>query len=374
MRLFDYVVILGDHLVNILILHHIEFVRQAHLCIGLLNPADKCIGLLCDIFAANAADICQLCRALVGRCTRSTVMARPWTTPYRPPKVTIKASGDGLTYEWYSKTPGASGFTKSTDFAGTSYSVTMSQPKNGTRVYCRITDRYGNTVKTKTVTLKMKTVAKITDQPYSVIVGEKAEITVGAIGDGLTYQWYYKDVGAKKFSLLSSVKSDTYSVSITKARNGRQVYCKITDQYGNTVKTDTVTMMTMAYFDKLSLNEKKALAQKVAQQIADFIGTEGSELERATLAAQIVYAYCSRCYYTMSGKDYREAHGVFIKGEYSCAGSTRALGMVLDCMGIQWSHVNPNQYTHQWCKIKADGKIGWADGFVGMAGYGEYLA
>ena len=47
------------------------------------------------------------------------------------------------------------------------------------------------------------------------------------------------------------------------------------------------------------------------------------------------------------------------KGEYSCAGATRALGMVLECMGYKWEHVNPNQWTHQWCKVTMDGQAGW---------------
>lgn len=286
-------------------------------------------------------------------------------------KVTVKATGDGLTYAWYYKNPGSTKFTKSS-VKGSSYSLLMSAERSGRQLYCVITDQYGNTVKTDTVTLTLKTVAKIITQPYPVHVGTKTEIGVEAEGDGLTYQWYYKDVGKTKFSKLTYEKSDTYSVAITNARNGRKVYCKITDQYGNSVKTDTVTMMTMDYFNALSQTQKKALAKKVAQYIADFIGTEGSDLDRVYIASQIVYAYCQDCYYTTEGKDYREAHGVFIKGEFSCAGSTRALGMVLDCMGIKWTHVNPNQWTHQWCSVKIDGKTGWADGMIGMAGYGEY--
>ncbi len=122
----------------------------------------------------------------------------------------------------------------------------------------------------------------------------------------------------------------------------------------------------------LSSAQKQAQARAVAQQIAAGIGTQGTDLERVAKAAQAVSAYCSKATYTTEGSDYSQAYGVFIKGEYSCAGATRALGMVLECMGYKWEHVNPNQWTHQWCKVTMDGQAGWADGQIGMAGYGEH--
>lgn len=122
----------------------------------------------------------------------------------------------------------------------------------------------------------------------------------------------------------------------------------------------------------LSGAQKQAQARAVAQQIAAGIGTQGTDLERVAKAAQAVSAYCSKATYTTEGSDYSQAYGVFIKGEYSCAGATRALGMVLECMGYKWEHVNPNQWTHQWCKVTMDGQAGWADGQIGMAGYGEH--
>ncbi len=75
----------------------------------------------------------------------------------------------------------------------------------------------------------------------------------------------------------------------------------------------------------------------------------------------------------MEGENYSEAYGVFIAGEFSCAGATRALGMVLSCMGYEWEHVNENQWTHQWCRVTMDGQAGWADGQIGYAGYGRHF-
>ena len=41
---------------------------------------------------------------------------------------------------------------------------------------------------------------------------------------------------------VTSITSAAYSTTMTIARNGRQLYCVVTDKYGNTVKTVTVTL------------------------------------------------------------------------------------------------------------------------------------
>ena len=84
----------------------------------------------------------------------------------------------------------------------------------------------------------------ITVQPENVTVsaaGEKATVSVKAKGDGLTCQWYVMNQGGEKFG-KSKIKKDTYSVKMTKKRNGRQLYCVITDQNGKTVQSNTVTI------------------------------------------------------------------------------------------------------------------------------------
>lgn len=117
-------------------------------------------------------------------------------------------------------------------------------------------------------------------------------------------------------------------------------------------------------------------ARRVAKLIAKCVQKKGKgvkDLDRVRQAAFYVYTFCRQCKYTMKGSDYRQAYGVFIAKKYSCAGAMRALGMVLDCMGYKWKHVNANKYTHQWCQVKMDGKKGYADGQIGVAGYGKYM-
>ena len=174
----------------------------------------------------------------------TTQPASVWVAEGDKATVTVEAEGDGLTYAWYYKNPGDSSYTYTSSFTGDTYSVTMNEDRDGRYVYCKVSDQYGNTVKSKTVSLNMQTPLKITTQPKSVKVaeGKTAKVTVKAQGDGLTYRWYYKNPGATSYSYTSSFTGNSYSVTMNEDRDGRYVYCRIYDKWGNSVKTNTVSL------------------------------------------------------------------------------------------------------------------------------------
>ena len=68
--------------------------------------------------------------------------------------------------------------------------------------------------------------------------GKTAKVYVTAKGKDNTYKWYYKNKGKSDYTYTSSFKGRSYSISMNSARDGRQVYCIITDSYGNTIKSD----------------------------------------------------------------------------------------------------------------------------------------
>lgn len=123
--------------------------------------------------------------------------------------------------------------------------------------------------------------------------------------------------------------------------------------------------------------EQADQADAIAKQIADSIMSNAAyttDLQRVTAAAQTVKSYCDSCVYgSDDNKYYRSPYGVFVAGVYTCAGSTRALGRVLDYMGYSWQHTNESKWVHQWCVLTMDGQIGFADGMGGFAGYGEMV-
>ena len=154
----------------------------------------------------------------------------------------VTAEGEGLTYQWYEKLPSASSFTKSTQTTR-QYSIVMKPENTGIMLYCIVKDANGNSVTSNTVTLAIGNSLKITTQPSSVIVpsaGSKASTSVTAEGEGLTYEWYVKLPDSSYYAQTYVIDS-TFSVLMTQARNGMQVYCLITDQYGRSVQSNTVT-------------------------------------------------------------------------------------------------------------------------------------
>jgi len=159
-------------------------------------------------------------------------------------KATVGAKGDGLKYQWYIKNAGSTKYSKSSITTNT-YSVAMSDKAKDRYVYCVVTDKYGNTVKSNTVVLRMA--ASIATQPKSSQTqnGATAKVTVGAKGDGLKYQWYVKNAGQTKYS-KSSITTATYSVKMSDKARDRYVYCVVTDKYGKTVKTNTVVLRMAA--------------------------------------------------------------------------------------------------------------------------------
>ena len=70
-------------------------------------------------------------------------------------KATVDADGKGITFQWYVKNAGASRYSKSSVKSAT-YSVKMTDKVKDRLVYCVVIDKYGNTVKTETIRLKMK--------------------------------------------------------------------------------------------------------------------------------------------------------------------------------------------------------------------------
>jgi uncharacterized protein (DUF2141 family) len=156
--------------------------------------------------------------------------------------VTVKATGDGLTYTWYHKNANAAAYAKSSVTSAT-YSTKITSSSNGRYVYCVVRDRYGNVVQTNKVRLWRGNPAKISVQPVSPVVqnGKTATVTIKATGDGLSYTWYHKSATASAYA-KSSATGVTYSVKMTASTRGRYVYCVVRDKYGNTVKSNVVTL------------------------------------------------------------------------------------------------------------------------------------
>ena len=90
----------------------------------------------------------------------------------------------------------------------------------------------------------------ITQQPEDCegSLGGSAVFTVTAEGEGLTYQWYYYNVGDGEWKKSSSSGSNTATVSpvFYGYRDGQQYRCVITDVHGNTATSEAAAMILKA--------------------------------------------------------------------------------------------------------------------------------
>lgn len=73
------------------------------------------------------------------------------------------------------------------------------------------------------------------------VVGCAAPNVCLRTGEGLSYTWWVAPAGSTTFS-KSSVTGASYSVTMDATRSGRKLYCVVSDAYGNSVKSNTVTI------------------------------------------------------------------------------------------------------------------------------------
>ena len=159
-------------------------------------------------------------------------------------KLSLKAEGGGLTYQWYFKKVGQSSFSPWKGHTHASEAVTPNATWNGIQLYCIVKDSTGKTVQSNTVTVKVTQNLKITVQPENktVKLGDSVKLSLKAEGIGLTYQWYFKKAGQSSFSQWKGHTHASENVTPNATWNGIQLYCVVRDSSGKTVQSNTVTV------------------------------------------------------------------------------------------------------------------------------------
>jgi uncharacterized repeat protein (TIGR02543 family) len=206
-------------------------------------------------------------------------------------------------------------------------------------------------------------------------VGEDEPVAFEITFDA-AYKWpsgknYGKDIGQLYLKVSQTVEEGSKIGNLpVKYRVGYLMTGWYTKKKGGKkISANTVVTAGRTYY----AHWKKANAKQIAKSIAKRCKKEKTAAKRVQAATDAVATFIAQNRYTMKGKYYAKAHGVFVAGYSSCAGETRALGMVMGYMGYSWKHVNENKYTHQWVRVYTKkGKKGtmWADAnFVMFDGY-----
>lgn len=170
-------------------------------------------------------------------------------------KVTLKATGDGLTYKWYYKNPGATKYSYTSAFTGPDYSIKMNKDRDGRYVYCKVYDKYGTVVKSKTVSLRMTDGVTIKSQSKSFeeVDTNYCDLYVSFNGGTAPYSVTWQKTNAagtyetlKSYTVSEADVDGDYSswhtVKILKADEGRKFQAVIKDAKGNSVNSSDITV------------------------------------------------------------------------------------------------------------------------------------
>ena len=155
---------------------------------------------------------------------------------------TVKAQGDGLTYQWYYKKAIQSSWNIWKGHTNASETLPSNATWDGMSVYCAIRNKNGNSLDTNTVKVTLSDILAITTQPTDVVTttASTIKLIVGAKGKGVTYQWYFKKAGQTEWKVWSNRTHATESVTPNATWDGIQLYCLVKDASGKSVKSNTI--------------------------------------------------------------------------------------------------------------------------------------
>ena len=253
--------------------------------------------------------------------------------------------------------------------------------------------------------------------------------SIGADPEGLVRHW-------AEHGRTSQERRVSNKLTVREAQTGSSSYEYIVPSYQKTSKQQDgmVVIPGELHSNGGMTRNQEDQARSIAKQIAQHVYTQattkgkGTQIEMVAYATGIVKAYCDLGTYTTEGKIYRTAYGVFIGHEYSCAGATRAMGLVIDYLDalcqnhnaeveaakkaaeeakkaaeaakasgstsstttttttstttsttnstiyppLKWVHVNANKWDDQWCQIVCDNHEAYSDPTKAIAGYGKH--
>ncbi len=192
-----------------------------------------------------------------------------------------------------------------------------------------------------------------------VIFGKKEKrVANRLIGDNTDYIVPTGDTGVV---IIAKTSHDNGGMSYEQEVQARSTAKQIAEAINNAAEA---TSKSSSKSSSKSGDDSSGKSTKKTKDIKD--------VEKVAYAAGIVRAYCDQGTFTTSGGINQTAYGVFVGGEYSSAGATRALGLILDYLGITWVHKNIGTFEDQYCQVIVDGKEGYGDGMKAAAGYGKH--
>lgn len=186
-------------------------------------------------------------------------------------RFSVTAQGSGtLKYQWYYRKLGANAWSVWKGHTTATTSATANATWHLMQVYCKVTDASGRSVRSNAARLTVDQPPAILTQPEDVSAnaGKAAAFTLTAQGTGaLKYQWYSRMPGEKSWSAVKGQASATFSRTAEKNMDGMQVYCKVTDQSGRSVRSNAARLTIIP---ELKISSQPAYVTVHAGETAKF--------------------------------------------------------------------------------------------------------
>ena len=145
--------------------------------------------------------------------------------------------------------------------------------------YIKVKDSAGHAITSNTVTVTVTGTIVITKQPdkqITIMEGDPVTLSLKANGTGLTYQWYCQKKGQTSFSQWNGRTHATETCNPGLSWDGMQLYCRITDSYGNTIDSDTVKVTV--YPQIVITSQPYSQTVKLGKSLTLSLTAEGSGL------------------------------------------------------------------------------------------------
>ncbi len=187
----------------------------------------------------------------------------------------VTASGSGLSYQWYRKSPTGT-WSAVTGATSSTLTITAGAGLDGYQYRCKVSNSAGG-VYSSAATLTV-TDAKpiVTKQPTALTVteGQTATFTVTATGGNLHYQWYSRKGGA--WSAVSGATSATLSFTAAAKDSGREYRCKVYNSAGSTYSA--AAALTVNTGKPVIINQPRDNYALVGETVTFTVEATGSDL------------------------------------------------------------------------------------------------
>ena len=167
--------------------------------------------------------------------------------------------------------------------------------------------------------------------------------------------------GKNSYTRKDLTPGATYYVSVRtyKTADGQKLYSNWSGTKKLTVLVqDPVSLVAMHnlekyyYFRRYMSETELQQAYNEAVKIVEPLRGVSKEEQLYGIAYALRLRYDNGMTYSMSNRHYNDPYGYLILKTASCAGCARTTGLCLNILGISYEHVNENQYSHQWARVK----------------------